>query len=94
MAVVMHAESSFSAAPPPRGAVLTSISPPYLPPAPSSVRCPGLPGLSFNYARPANSTGGWLGLILGIHGPKLFQEYSWNNFDMGIKFALLDDAAN
>ena len=38
MAVVMHAESSFSAAPPPRGAVLTSISPPSLPPAPTCVR--------------------------------------------------------
>ena len=47
-----------------------------LPPAlpnmrPSSLRSLGLPGLSFNYAGPANSTGGWLGLILGIHGHQI-----------------------
>ena len=39
MAVVMHAESSFSAAPP-RGAVLTSISSPSIPPSPTCVRRP------------------------------------------------------
>ena len=64
MAVVMHAESSFSAAA--AAAVLTSISPPARPPA--RARSAGLPGLSFNYAGLASSTGGAGGVYLAYMG--------------------------